>query len=260
MDELKSAVKKTNNYANEYGQKLNGHQLYLRLISPKIFDFKKVLEENQVIVPNKFDANPTKKNKEWQIKMNLAQKLVNRNLSKIKGIKLVGITGSVAAEAAKKNEDIDLLIVTKEEEMWWWRLYLRFHVWKNKIPHRKFGEQGKENEFCFNLWLDMANLEIPKEKQNLKNATDLIMMKVIYDVDNTYQKFLRENKWVKKYLATGYQEHRKKVRKGKIDEIFFYKKLANTILFRAQYLYMRVKTKNGLENIKRGYAFFHNKD
>jgi hypothetical protein len=252
MDGLKAAIKKTRDYANKYGQKLNDDQLYLRLISPKVY--KPIKRKNQ--------KKSKGKNKEWQKKLYLAERLIRENFYKMEGIKMVGITGTVAAEAAKKNEDIDLLIITKKEELWWWRLYLRLYVWWKNIPHREFGKKERQNDFCFNLWLDTANLEIPKKKRNLKNATDLIMMKVILDRDSTYQKFLRKNDWVKKYLATGYEERTKNNREvGKKfkseNRSNFFKYFINRILFWGQYLYMWIKVQKKLKYIKRGQAFFH---
>jgi len=255
MDGVKNAIKKTKDYANNYGHILNDNQLFLRLISPKIYSFKEV--EGQGI--------KSVRNTEWKNKLILAQNLVDTHLSKIRGITMVGITGSVAAETAKINEDIDMLIITKRDELWWWRLFLRFYVWWLKIPHRRFGEKEKKNEFCFNLWLDEANLEIPKEKRNLKNATDLVMMKVIFDKNKTYQKFLENNKWVKKYLATGYEERRKIERRNLILETreeknYLSKKIINSVLFWGQYIYMWSKSGRIVNNVKKGQAFFHKKD
>lgn len=256
MDGLGKAIKDTKKYADNYGQKLSDVQLFLRLISPKVHRFSEI----------KGKGEKRARGKEWQQKLKLAEKFVRENLIKFNGIEMVGITGTVAAEAAKKNEDIDLLIISKEEELWWWRLYLRIYIWWKKIPHRRFGKKEKRNEFCFNLWLDTANLKIPKEKRNLKNATDLIMMKVIFDRDGNYQRFLRENTWVKKYLATGYEERRKTplipLEEGgqKMVWMAFIKRIINRILFWGQYIYMSSKSKKKLKNIEIGQAFFHESD
>ncbi|HBP51620.1 MAG: hypothetical protein US68_C0003G0045 [Candidatus Shapirobacteria bacterium GW2011_GWE1_38_10] len=252
MDEFEKAIKRTKGYASKYGQKLSDKQLFLRLISTKIYDFSKIEGRGEKEALDK----------DWKEKLYLAKDLVNKHLFKMRGIKMVGVTGTVAAEGAKKSEDIDLLVITKEDELWWWRLYLRLYVWWNKIPHRKFKKREKHNEFCFNLWLDRANLTIPKHKRNLKNATDLILMKVVLDRDNTYQSFLKENKWVKKYLATGYEERNKRKATSKILGLrskkgFSCWRIVNKVLFWGQYLYMWSKTRKKQKFIKRGQAFFH---
>lgn len=253
MEEAKKAIERTKLYALKYGQKLNLEQLYLRLISPKVFTKKAVIDFGERILINKENIK----------KLNLAKKFTENTLNKFEGILMVGVTGSVAAESAKENEDIDLLIVTKANELWWWRLYLRIYVFWNKIPHRKFKQKEKANDFCFNLWLDENNLLIPKNKQNLKNATDLIMMKVILNKNDSYQKFLKANKWTKKYLATGYEERRKnKTPLIPLDEggqkfllINYIKKIINSFLFGGQYGFMSLKGKK--LRVSLGQAFFH---
>jgi predicted nucleotidyltransferase len=246
MEGLENAVAISKKYALKYGQKLNSTQLFLRLISPKIYPKIKVEKYGQEAKINLINEK----------KIELAKELVEKHLVKMKGIKMIGITGSVAAESAQKNEDIDLLIITKADELWWNRLYLRIYILMYKIPHRVFGIKEKENEFCFNLWLDENALEIPEKKRNLKNAMDLVMMKVILDKDDSYQKFLAANKWVNKYLATGYK-YRKNGKKSKFQKQnkSGIKKIINIILFSGQYLYMRLKSKKILVNSKQ--AFFH---
>lgn len=254
--ELKQAIKETEKYALKYGQKLNDQQIFERLISPKIFSKKEVI--NQL-------KNSSRKIKEdvycWQEKMKKAEELTFSHLSKMKGILMVGVTGNVAAEWAIKKSDIDLLIVTRADELWWQRLYLRFYIWWHKIPHRKFRQREKKDEFCFNLWLDEKQLRIPKHKQNLKNATDLIMMKVILNKEKTYEKFLRGNDWVKKFLATGYDY---KKRKNK-QEVFMRNKksslrvrISNWCLFVCQYTYMCLKSQRIIKEVGLKQAFFHN--
>lgn len=259
MDELSKAIKKTNNYASNYGQKLNSRQIFLRLISPKVYKFSQV---------KKYGSNELQNN-EWKRKISLGQKLVEEHLSKMKGIKMIGVTGSVAAESARMEEDIDLLIVTSMNELWWWRLYLRLYIWWHRIPHRRFGKEEKRNEFCFNLWLDEDKLNIPKSKRHLKSANDLIMMRVIWEKDGVYQKFLKKNSWVKKYLATGYGERMKISRKIKTrnkildfkkeKKKYLIKKAINRFLFWGQYFYMYLKgnKKIGPDDINKGQAFFH---
>ena len=251
MDELKIAIDKTKSYAIKYGQKLDNKQLFLRLISKKNFRFTEIKGKGI----KKLSQN------DWQNKFRKAKLFTEKYLIKMSGILMVGITGSVAAEFAFNDEDIDLLIVTKKNELWWWRLYLRFFIWWHKIPHRKYEKKETANEFCFNLWLDEDNLAIPRQKRNLKNAADLIMMKVIMEKNGTYDKFLKNNYWVNKYLATGY-EYRKKMKKSKFQKqnnSNRIKKIINKILFRGQCWYMQAINKQKLNKgeINFGQAFFH---
>jgi len=245
MHNILAVINKTRKYAANYGQILNSKQLYLRLISPKIFDYREV---------EKYGKN-SNKNREWIKKYKLAKDLAEKHLSKMKKILMVGITGSVAAENSLKNEDIDLLIITRADELWWTRLYLRLYVWFLRIPHRKYNEAEKENEFCFNMWLDENNLEIPRVKRNLKNAMDLVMMKVIYDKNNCYQRFLCKNNWVVKYVATGYKERIGGEIKKMPLKMKTGRRWLNTILFWVQLKYMN--RNKSPKFVERGRAFFH---
>lgn len=255
---LKRAIDETRKYALKYGQKLNKQQIFERLISPQVFSKKEILDQFQ-----KKSVNYQYKNNDWQEKMRRAQKLTQEHLSKMKGILMVGVTGSVAAEWAKKNSDIDLLVVTQSHQLWWWRLYLRIYVWWHQIPHRKFRKKEKANEFCFNLWLSENNLKIPTNKENLKNATDLIMMKVILNREKTYEKFLRENAWVKKFLATGYDfKIKSNPLKAHLDgkKSHVWVKMVNLLLFTSQYVYMCLRSQKLVKNVNLTQAFFHNEN
>lgn len=249
MREFDKAVNTTQEYAAKYGQILDDDQLFLRLIASRKYQRRKFIGKGRIKM---------NKNEEYSKKITKAQELVKKYLSKIPGILMVGITGSVAAETVQKNEDIDLLIVSKAGEMWWWRLYLRWFFWKKRIPHRRFRKKEKGDEFCVNLWLDDDNLLIPRNRRNLKNACDLIMMKIIYDKNCTYQKFLRKNGWVEKYLATGYNSRLGKCTpETTIDKTKKVVKLINKILYIGQYVYMVVHSGKWPRDIKIGQAFFH---
>ena len=92
----------------------------------------------------------------------------------------------------------------------------------------------------------------------------MIMMKVIWEKNGIYQKLLKKNRWVKNYLATGFEERIKISREvdkkisGKRKNNYL-KKIVNEILFWQQYLYMRIKNKQKPKrnDINMGQAFFH---
>jgi hypothetical protein len=131
---------------------------------------------------------------------------INKKIAKDFGeILYIGVTGSVAAENPKRNDDIDLMIITKNNKLWLTRLGLRVWIKIKSIPHRNYGQEQKGDDYCFNLWLDESALELPKSKQTEKNAVDMILMKPILNKDGTYEKLLLANGWVKKYVATPYE-------------------------------------------------------
>lgn len=249
---LKKEIEKTINYSKSFNCQIKKEEIKERLLSNRIYsnnqldkflkDFKEKKENNNYL-------------KEKIDKAKNIAKWIEKNL---KDILFIGISGSVASGHPKKNDDIDLLIISKENSLWLSRLKLRFLVYIKKIPHRKFGEKEKKDQFCFNLWLDEKGLLLPKEKRNLKNGVDLIMLKPLINKNNSYEKFLLKNKWAKKFVATGYQKRiNNYVKKKEKDNNFIIKnKFLNFLCFWSQYLYMRNKITQ--EKINYHQAFFHN--
>ncbi len=171
----------------------------------------------------------------------------------------LGVSGSVAAGHPKKEDDIDMLIITKADTLWQNRFFLRWWIYKNKIPHRKYNKGELGNQFCFNLWLDENNLQIPRNRQNLKNAIDLLLLKPLINKKNTYEKFIINNDWARKFVATGYELKIKKclisnVKKNKVNNNLL-QKIINWLYFWPQYWYMKPKIYN--EKIGLNQAFFH---
>jgi hypothetical protein len=250
---LLNIIIKTIKYSARFGGKLSLKQLYFRLLSPNIYsidEIKKTIQANKIVLDDTL-------NLESNNKILLAKKLLKNHLSKFNDILFLGITGSTAAENAKSEEDIDLFIICKSNSLWWNRLKLRLYIKFNNIPHRRYGQKEIANDFCFNLWMDEANLLVPKLKQNQKNAVDLIMMKVILNKNHAYEEFIRKNNWAKKYVANGYNQLKIKNYKLRINKNknSIMNKYLNYIAFCGQYLYIRLKGPVKFINYRQ--AFFH---
>jgi hypothetical protein len=179
---------------------------------------------------------------------------------KFPDILMVGITGSVAAGYPKDKEDIDLMVITKNGSLWLNRLKIKMWLWVNNIPQRGYGDKEEKNDFCFNLWLEEESLKLPENRKNLKNAMDLVLMKVMFDKNKTYERFVRENEWVKKYVATEYNKivsNFKPLNVVRKQKIYLPKKVFNQVAYRLQYIYMKNKLTEETVDLKR--AFFHPK-
>jgi len=250
--ELLKAIKKTIDYAKDFGCPINEEQIYQRLISKKVY---KLEEIKKGLKSFKIDDN---KNKWLEGKERKVENLSELMKRRFKDVLFLGISGSVATEYPRENDDIDIMLIIKKNKLWLTRFKLRWFIFVNKIPHRKYGKGENKDEFCFNLWLDEANLKLPKNKQNLKNAIDLILLKPIINRQKTYEKFISVNVWVKKYLATGYFEKTKDLRNKiydlRIKERYF-DYLINKLFFWPQYWYMRRRITN--EKVNYYHAFFH---
>ena len=252
-----NSIKKTIKYGEKYGGKLTKNQLFIRLIGNTIYsedEINKIIEKNDAV---KKKIVSEKKNTRKENKIKKAKILSSRISKKFKDVLFIGITGSTAADYPKKNDDIDIMIITKNNKLWVTRFRIKIFIILNKIPHRKFGKKENKDDFCFNLWLDEKSIGLKKEKQNLKNAIDILLIKPLFNKNNIYEKFLLSNTWVKRYTATGYNEKTKKITNVVLKEIrdIYLWKLINLIIFFVQFLYMKKRIKN--ETVGIHEAFFH---
>lgn len=251
--QLNEAVKKTIKYSKRFGCILTREQIADRLISDKIFKKREVLEYLISI-----DYKNPYRNKFYKNKIELAKDLVSK-IKEFKDVLFVGVTGSVAAEHPQENDDIDFLIITKRNKLWWTRLKLRWFIYKNKIPHRKYQVKENKDEYCFNYWTDEDALLLPPERQTLESAVDLILMKPLLNRRGVYEKFIYDNSWAKKWVATGYalksfRDKNRKTNKRKISEKVW--KIINILVFIPQYIFMKRKMING-EYVKLKIACFN---
>ena len=228
---LSIAIRKTQAYARFFHSTLSPEELHHWLISDKIYSSEAI---NKLSPKTALKKNiPTKK-------LKLAQK-VAKTLSLIPTIKLVALTGSFAANNAKKKDDIDLFIVTSAHTLWLTRpICLLFP----KI-------------FCFNLWLDESALSVPQSKHTLYTAHEILQAKPLFDRTNIYAKFIYSNPWTQKYLANAYQIATSNLIKNSpiLDTRYYILNTLNRLAFFLQYQYMKRKITN--ETITLHSAYFH---
>lgn len=127
-----------------------------------------------------------------------ARNFTRKYLAQIPTLKLLAVTGSVAALNANKHADIDLLAITQENSHWLTRAAILLLLEK-KRERVNLGRPPTYNagRFCLNIVLDESKL---KQQENLYVANEIARMKPILNRDNTYERFLEENHWVERYL------------------------------------------------------------
>lgn len=253
MDEIETAILRTIEYARQFGSTISRREAEERLIGGIVWNIKEVRKKIESQISSNQDFNPVWLSKKVELAREMSEKLVEQ----FSDILMIGITGSVATGHPKKGDDIDLMVVTKNNRLWLTRLIVWLWLKWNRYPCRKPGQVQKENEFCFNLWMEADCLEVPDSKKNLRTAVDLILMKPVINKLGTYERFLSANKWVEKYVINGYRRLIKHNRSfAEIKEkpnIIFY--LINRILYKWQYWYM--KSKITTEIVETGRAYFH---
>lgn len=264
MNQLKGLILKTIEYGRKFGTEYRDEEITERLISDKKYsDQEVILKLREIKRPEIGQIN----NKILSDKVDKAKRLGELLAERFPDILMVGITGSVAAGYPKKNEDIDLMIITKKDSLWITRLGVKIWTRINNIPRRKYGIRQKKDDFCFNLWLEEESLKLPVNRQGLRNAMDLILMKPIVNKNKIYEKFIGGNEWVKKYVANGYGKLifnfkflPKRILQSSIisnekQKNNILKKIINRTVFELQYFYMKRKFTGETVDLKR--AFFH---
>ncbi|TSC53564.1 MAG: Uncharacterized protein LiPW31_345 [Microgenomates group bacterium LiPW_31] len=140
-----------------------------------------------------------KKRERWsKEKLKIVQKVTNW-LKLIPTIKMVAVTGALAMENSNKNDDIDLLIITSKNRLWLTR-FLTVILLELVAKRRHPADKEVKDKICLNMFLDEGHLEVPKKEQDLFSSHEVCQLKVLWDKNGIYQKFLKANLWSKKFL------------------------------------------------------------
>ena len=260
MISLDQSVTATIQYARFFNYDLTLTDLHRRLISSR-FTPKEQLKDFLDQVPQlkkHIHLQPTTKRQERKKISQRKLKMARRFASFIKylpTIRLVAVTGSVAVNNARPQDDIDILIVTTPHTLWITRPFVFLITtlfFSRRHPQKKI---TTSNDICNNLWLDSLSLSVPKSKRNLYTAHEILQVKPLFDRRNTYNKLLSQNTWVKQHLANAYSSLNKKPPQTNRSHIFYLLAPLNWLLFSLQYLYMKPKLTQ--ETITLHSAYFH---
>ncbi len=131
-------------------------------------------------------------------KIIIARKIASY-LKIIPSVKLVGVTGALALNNVKVDDDIDLLIVTSRNLLWTTRFLVTILV-ELLRKRRRPNETIVNNKICLNMFLDEDHLVIPIEERNLFSAHEVAQMQPLWVRNNIYTIFITKNRWIEKYL------------------------------------------------------------
>jgi len=161
------------------------------------FKIQNYINKTQLIDSyRKRQAITLKKMKQWRFRVYL------KLLSLLPQIKLIGLSGSLAMQNAKEDDDIDLFIITAKNRLWTARLIAVFLAIILGLK-RPRGVKKAPNRVCLNLFFDLADFAVPKEKRSEFVAHEVLQMKPLVDKDNTYIRFLQANRWVYRFFPNG---------------------------------------------------------
>ena len=131
--------------------------------------------------------------------------IVSKALSHIPTVVLVGVTGGLAMENAKIDDDIDLYCVTDNGTLWITRLLVTVFVSLMGVRRTPRAKDVKDT-FCLNMFTTTDSMRIPKDERDLFSAHEVVQMTPLWEKAGTYKKFLIKNRWVESYLPNAWRE------------------------------------------------------
>ena len=131
-------------------------------------------------------------------KMKIA-KTVAGYLGLIPWIKMIAVTGGLAMNNAKKDDDIDFLIATETNRLWLTRI-LAILILEILRKRRRPKQKEIKDKICLNLFLDDKALNFSEKERNLFIAHEICQLRPILDYQQTYEKFLALNQWTTDFL------------------------------------------------------------
>lgn len=210
-------------YSDVFDYPLRKDEIWKHLISPKKISKNNFTEEllktKSITLRNDFfcilknEKNIKKRlirEKESLLKIDLAKKIAKK-LSIVPWILLIGISGSLALKNAKKEDDIDFFVITSKNSLWKTRFFMIL-ILKALGAHRGKNSKKITNKICLNLIISEDAISFPKERRDLYTAHEIVQIMPILNRDQTFEKFLKANDWVKKYMPNCLEDFKKNPR------------------------------------------------
>ena len=110
----------------------------------------------------------------------------------------IAVTGSLAVNNTIKEDDIDFMIVTSPNRLWITRLIVTLYA-TTKGKRRSFAKE-EINSWCFNLWIEETDLQLPKNSRSVYEAYEVIQAVWIVSKNNVASRFRSLNHWTKKNI------------------------------------------------------------
>lgn len=215
MDSLKLAILKTLTYSDLFDYPLTLEEMTHFLIEAKAsvtevrqalphlpqvsqLDGYYFLKGRQAIVGERL-----KKQALTQRKLEHARKQT-LFLRYIPWLKLVAVTGGVAAGNPKEDDDIDLLVITSPQRLWLGRLGEFLILAASGQRRRAQQSTHLKDKLCPNFYLSTKDLTLPYH--DLFTANELARVKVLWERGPVFMQLKATNAWVGKVLPNWYDE------------------------------------------------------
>lgn len=269
--QLKRAVINTLTYSDHFNYPLTKDELHARLIGHKLTQPKllsvlgALLQSKEISKKGDYYFLPNKAElvKQRQIYNELSKPLLSHakslipTLTVVSTIKAIYLTGSLAMSNTDGHDDIDLMIITSEGRLWTTRALLTLYTSLLSL-RRTPKSTNNAGKLCLNLYLTPTALTMPRARQTIYTAYELIQALPLYDPDDTRASLLTSNSWAKKYLPNyPWPKSNKNIHPSnkKTNPLSNWLEL---FCYYIQYLYMKSKMTNEYVTIDSAYFHPHN--
>lgn len=165
-------------------------------------------------------------------------------------VKMIGVSGSLSMNNAKREDDIDFFIITSENALWVSRFLVNVVLLTLGLKRRRRDYFGS-NLICPNMFVTLDSLRL---EHNIFTAHEIAQLVPLVNKSSAYENFLNENVWVLEYLPNAF----KIPKKSKYISLTGILKPLDRILYLAQRFYMKKRITSEIVNIQ--VARFHPKD
>lgn len=126
-------------------------------------------------------------------------------LGYIPTISLIGVSGGLAMNNAKKNDDIDFFIIVSPGSLWISRLIIGF-ILQLMGKRRSVGQKNVKNFICVNMIMTSDAMSLSKKERDLYSAHEVLQMIPVWQREGVYRRFLLSNRWVKNFLPNAWKK------------------------------------------------------
>lgn len=145
-----------------------------------------------------------KEREAWQEEKWVMAKKAAGYLSWIPTIQLVGVTGGLAMDNARREDDIDLFLVVSDGTLWVSR-FMATLLMDILGLRRRPRETRVVNKICLNMFMTEGGLGVPFAERDCFSAHEVLQMRPLWEQKGTHQKFLAANAWARTYLPNAWK-------------------------------------------------------
>lgn len=266
---MEKAILKTLIYANIFDYPLKGYEVLKWLIGRETSLIKVEKALNRLLKKKKIQnlsdyyflknkkqlISKRKRRQKISKKLLLKAKILTQVLKIIPWIKLVGISGGLAVDNCSRKDDIDLFLITDANRIWLSRIFA-IVIFDSLRVRRKVNMKPAQvsGKFCFNTILDEDHLE--QSFKDLYTAHEVLQMKLLWQREGIYTKYLSDNDWAFEYLPNWTSRIKySKVKKDKGSKII------DLLELLAKWFQLKImKEVKARERIEEGGLYFHPND